>query len=113
MSEELNWKYHELCGWKIEPFENYGYDLIAPDGKRPLGRAFPMREVLARMPKLHLDANLAIAEAVKVLGSGFDVRFFADGAAQLGKGDYCTGEHAFCEAILKALIDAKHRQEVG
>ncbi len=65
--EELNRKYWELKGWSIQrwgPKKNDYWDLINPEGEKVV-HSWPLHLVWSQLPQLHLDANLAIAEADK------------------------------------------------
>lgn len=100
--EDLCRKYHELCGWRPKPYANPGF-AGATSWLKPGGG-----ERWDSLPFLHLDANLAIAEADRVFTSGWrlfrGVRF----SIQTGTNafDVWTADTA-CEAILAALIAAK------
>lgn len=113
--EELNRRYHELCGW-----------LIALDGKGspPAKYHCESCQLSARkdLPPLHLDANLAIAEAdLAFLNSdgkpdytlarnrnGWHVERFIQTPTNYGRQMWFDG--SLCEAILKALIAARSAQ---
>ncbi len=104
--EELNRKYLEMCGWDlIEP------QFLQNDTQRKTGIGRPRGTGTTQaLPPIHLDANLAIAEADKVFGQWSadrtqrDVATFAAWSSDLlAEGRGAT----FCEAILKALIAAK------
>jgi len=131
--EQLNRKWHELNGWRVErATDRVGqwHHLVRPDGSFRYSAIEP--DVCWQyLPKLNLDANLAIAELRKLVPNyGFHLGDMHDGV----RGCWCVliklpsvvasfykpfcafnggkGPHAFCEAILKALIASKESKGV-
>lgn len=112
--EQLNRRYHELCGWRFESYGNGGGCWHHPncegvkrgDDNHPASCHW-------MLPALHTDANLAIAEATKVFGA----EWFVGGISDTVKQYFVAPDMAvpfdrhivtsFCEAILKAMIAAK------
>lgn len=126
--EELNRKYWELCGWKlrkayVSEFRSETWQVWhAPDCNEyeqhtvHFGIGSEPGNCTAKLPPLHLDANLAIAEADKVFVNSKGVPYYdlyrdADQWAFDDCNDeklyHGVGQHALCEAILRALIAAK------
>ena len=119
--EELNRKYWELCGWTIERESHDSvykgwYYCLAPGVTKSSQKALwcsDLKWLLSRhLEPLHLDANLALAEASKIFPlwkveqwDGF-VQFDAMG---YGPTKYYSGQ-SVCEVILKALIAAKEQR---
>lgn len=116
--ETLNRRYHELCGWRFENYHNGGgFWHQRGDCKRV--RLSPVCECGGGrvIPPLHLDANLAIAEACKMWPQTRDgwlleshqgeTRLMAHEEPVTVHGE---GPLAICEVILKALIAAKESQ---
>lgn len=112
--EELNRKYHELRGWRAE--QNRGYVFYhKPSCVDEVGHS--RCDCSGAPPPLHLNANLAIAEARKVFPRGWTLKH--DGGrtvyfvprieppilATIGEDD-----NPECEAVLEALIAAKESQ---
>ncbi len=106
--EELNRKYWELCGVYLD--SDHGKAVWR--GKY-LGHDCTMSE----LPPLHLNANLAIAEAMKEFhGLHWNIKMHMKSAmvdvylaerGRIGIHEEGTGDYCVCEAILKALIAAK------
>jgi hypothetical protein len=120
--EALNRKYHELCGWTLAQHQWGGVICLhwMPPGNTeivpPCRQARDRQEASRQyLPALHLNANLAIAEARKVFKEWslktFESHCFfvprIEPPILACRGD---GEHGACEAILKALIAAKDPQ---
>jgi len=110
MSEELNRKYHELCGWRVER-----NPAARPRGFHGLSEWWVDElngHTSPRLPALHLDANLAIAEADRVFSHHWSVDRLGNKFAAWSKETLISAEGAtFCEAILKALIAAKEASQ--
>jgi len=121
--EQLNELYHGLNGWWWESYGNgggYWHNQPHP-GKRKRGDECDCKNARL-LPRLHTDANLAIAEAKRVFTYDFEIHFDvvkemclftgqikrnSPGVDRFnGDGD---GEHDVCEAILEALIAARRR----
>src|ERR1043165_801847 len=110
--EELNRKYRELCGWTFQSYRTGGRGNGGGFWHRPTGCSkFTIHSSCdcdggRDLPTLHLDANLAIAEADRVFSREWAITvqretvFFAGGIIK-------TRAITFCEAILKALIASK------
>lgn len=119
--QSLNRKWHTLNGWQVErASDRIGrwHHLVRPDGSRRYSAIEP--DVCWRyLPKLDQDANLAIAEADRVFAGSWnacrdDAKVIFNGFRNepgFGYVGEATGQHAFCEAILKALIASKERSE--
>ncbi len=121
--KELNRKYHELCGWKksrqfMNEYRTETHDFWhTPDCNESTAHtvhfginAMDGSGCRSHLPRLDRDANLAIAEADKVFANCWDSsrragQVFVSTARFVGT-FYADGDHAFCEAILKALIAA-------
>ncbi len=124
--EELNRKYWESQGWRVFGVGIHA-ELIPPDfvldaeveefGRRNGKVQEPfmeMPEKLSRqLPLLHLDANLAIAEACKQwpqTRDGWLLESHQGETRLMANEEHVTvhgeGPSAICEAILKALIAA-------
>lgn len=124
--EELNKKYHELCGWTLQrvkrcdPYPKSGwiYAWTPPGVERPEFGHEDKKLRDAELPALHLDANLAIAEADRVFvewlyrscpfKSRHRINAYWERNPETGfyRSLEVTGA-TLCEAILKALIAAK------
>lgn len=109
--EQLNEKWHTLHGW-TRPGRRWHQPDCGPNGNC---------KGYDELPALHLDANLAIEEADRVFSGGWAItRFFYDTpqeprvriwtTGRSTNGLYGEGPHAFCEAILKALIATKEKR---
>ena|SRR3990167_7151336 len=108
--EALNRRYWELRGWTCCTIQ-CGY------GMRP-GIKYDS-DKLQPLPALHLDANLLLAELDRVFAADGKPYYDLYRDSDTWTFDPCDcksdaqcaiGEHAFCEAGLKALIAAKESQ---
>ena len=115
--ENLNRRYHELCGWTIKKATSgkgiTWFYLVRPD-KGLCGNSMPDHLAWAGLPKLHLDANLAIAEADRVFLFDGQPRYqliMEDGLWYIKAPQQPTGKGnaSLCEAILAALIKARQQ----
>lgn len=127
--EQLNRKWHELSGWRY--VKNYGGShlqlLLSPQAVAGIHEdylspsPFPDLKIMDKSPRLHTDANLAIAELLKVATEGWSLGPVNEDAACQIEGPHFNcmiqrGESpewpegcgaTVCEAILKALIASK------
>ncbi len=107
--EELNRKY-----WHLKTGRQYGHDgMHAGTGELhcPI-HLHHHHDEFCEPPALHLDANLAIAEAEKVL-----LKFVIDRQLTQYRVGFVQARHehvstapSVCEAVLKALISAKEQK---
>lgn len=124
--EELNRKYHELCGWGW--YCSYGhakcdcksgrYWCNCPPRSCSHSMAADGHSHLSELPSLHIDANLAIAEARAKMtdfdqcglvltrtGAVIDVTFHGRRFQATS-----TRENAISDVCLKAMIAARSAQ---
>lgn len=120
--EDLNRRYHELCGWKVEQrggYEHCQYFFLIDEKGEPRSKpneGCHSSSLWLAAPPLHLDANLAIAEADRVFVLPAckkpDYTLYR-GVGGWGLDSAVLNSHpfgeTFCIAILKALIAAKER----
>lgn len=123
--EQLNRKYHELCGWKYrEGPHPYLHVIDGPYWEAPGDKPDGDRAGTTELPPLHLDANLAIAEIEKLGGhlslstvegdadcpvQGRHWNVFVETNADFKEWPEACAK-TLNEAILKALIAAKERK---